>query len=77
MSQCVFDVLSLICSLHSKSGGADTLSRIERGAYTFPEAPAVSALAKDFVAKVSFDRNCDRFDLYVVHLYCSDSKILE
>ena len=53
MSLGVLDALSLTYSLHSKSGGADTLSRIERGAYTFPEVPAVSAVAKDFVAKVS------------------------
>lgn len=43
-----FDVL--MCS---ESGGADTLSRIERGSYAFPEEPLVSAEARDFVSRVS------------------------
>lgn len=37
---------------NSDSGGADTLSRIQRGTYTFPEEPATSADAKDFVGRV-------------------------
>ncbi|CAN0166149.1 unnamed protein product, partial [Ectocarpus fasciculatus] len=37
----------------SESGGADTLSRIERGSYAFPEDPAVSDEAQDFVSRVS------------------------
>lgn len=38
--------------MHSESGGADTLSRIQRGSYDFPEHPVVSPEAKDFVGKV-------------------------
>ncbi|CAM9245255.1 unnamed protein product, partial [Pylaiella littoralis] len=34
------------------SGGADTLSRIERGTYTFPEETGVSSEARDFVSRV-------------------------
>lgn len=37
----------------SESGGADTLSRIERGTYAFPEEPKISAEAQDFVGRVS------------------------
>lgn len=36
----------------SESGGADTLSRIQRGLYDFPEQPALSAEAKEFMSKV-------------------------
>lgn len=36
----------------SESAGADTLSRIQRGSYEFPDEPMVSTEAKDFVGKV-------------------------
>eukprot|EP00903_Cladosiphon_okamuranus_P015401 g14225.t1 len=36
----------------SESGGADTLSRIERGSYAFPDEPLVSAEARDFVSRL-------------------------
>eukprot|EP00752_Nemacystus_decipiens_P008679 g7747.t1 len=36
----------------TESGGADTLSRIERGSYAFPDEPIVSADARDFVSRL-------------------------
>lgn len=48
---CICYPLSTL-SLSSESGGADTLSRIERGSYAFPDEPVVSAEAEDFVGKV-------------------------
>lgn len=48
------DLCCAFISYLSESGGADTLSRIERGTYTFPEETGVSSEARDFVSRVSW-----------------------
>lgn len=44
--------LCLFVFLSSESAGADTLSRIQRGCYEFPDELPISPEAKDFVSKV-------------------------
>lgn len=47
----------------SESAGADTLSRIQRGSYEFPDEPMVSTEAKDFVGKLLQVEPGDRMTL--------------
>ena len=48
----------LCFTINSCEGVADTLSRIERGAFDFPEDPVISPEAKDFITRVRAQRFC-------------------